>query len=182
MEDILKYVMETPGNTNPAILGQMLDEASGTKLPEPTAQDNGKVLGVSDGSYALVNGGGGGTSYTDIVVHFKATVSYNEETELPTYTVIDCDYTYDELLEAMDANKTAIGVLSIGDGDASEFYANQVIPLSLDNNYNFTGSLINAIDDGEVVQLITFYIFSQSNEWGIESHNYNLNYTANVGE
>lgn len=29
-------------------------------LPPVSAEDNGKVLGVSNGSYALVNGGGGG--------------------------------------------------------------------------------------------------------------------------
>jgi hypothetical protein len=36
-------------------------------IPEPDAEDNGKVLGVSDGSYALVNGGGGGGSEPFIV-------------------------------------------------------------------------------------------------------------------
>lgn len=59
--EILDYVMETPGNTNPVILKQMLDANSGTKLPEPTPDDNGKVLGVSEGQYALVSGGGGGS-------------------------------------------------------------------------------------------------------------------------
>lgn len=28
-QDIIDYIMETPGNTNPAILSQMIDEVSG---------------------------------------------------------------------------------------------------------------------------------------------------------
>lgn len=66
--EILDYVMETPGNTNPVILKQMLDANSGTKLPEPTPEDNGKVLGVSEGQYALVSGGGGGGSVEPLIV------------------------------------------------------------------------------------------------------------------
>lgn len=72
--EILDYVMETPGNTNPAILNQMLDEVSGTKLPEPTIADNGKVLGVADGAYALVSGGGGGGSAEPLICE----VEYSE--------------------------------------------------------------------------------------------------------
>ena len=73
--------METPGNTNPAILNQMLDEASGTKLPEPTIADNGKVLGVADGAYALVSGGGGGGGAEPLIVNSTETgidASFNE--------------------------------------------------------------------------------------------------------
>ena len=68
--EILDYIMNSPENTNPAILGQMLDANSGTKLPEPTPEDNGKVLGVSEGQYALVSGGGGGGS-SGLVVHVQ---------------------------------------------------------------------------------------------------------------
>lgn len=79
--EVLDYVMNTPGNTNPAILGQMLDENSGTKLPEPTPEDNGKVLGVADGAYALVSGGGGGGSNEPLILNGTEAgidASYNE--------------------------------------------------------------------------------------------------------
>ncbi|MBR0144333.1 MAG: hypothetical protein IJM21_09195 [Clostridia bacterium] len=52
-------------------------------LPEVNSEDNGKVLGVSNGAYALVNGGGGGGSVELFVVTYdpetgKIDASYNE--------------------------------------------------------------------------------------------------------
>lgn len=44
-------------------------------IPEPDAEDNGKVLGVSNGSYALVNGGGGGGSVIVPVIPESETLS-----------------------------------------------------------------------------------------------------------
>lgn len=38
-------------------------------LPPVSAEDNGKVLGVSNGSYALVNGGGGGGTVEPMIVN-----------------------------------------------------------------------------------------------------------------
>ena len=78
--EVLDYVMNTPGNTNPAILEQMLDANSGTKLPEPTPDDNGKVLGVADGAYALVSGGGGGGAEPLIVNLVYGDTTYLDKT------------------------------------------------------------------------------------------------------
>lgn len=43
-DEIFNYVMKTPQNTNPAILGQLLDKLD--SLPTPTAADFGKVMKV----------------------------------------------------------------------------------------------------------------------------------------
>jgi hypothetical protein len=53
-------------------------------LPPVSADDNGKVLGVSNGSYALVNGGGGGGStpyFVEDTVHGTegATITLNKK-------------------------------------------------------------------------------------------------------
>lgn len=52
-------------------------------IPEPDAEDNGKVLGVSNGSYALVNGGGGGSTpyFVEDTVHDPegATITLNKK-------------------------------------------------------------------------------------------------------
>lgn len=43
-------------------------------IPAPEAADNGKVLGVSNGSYALVNGGGGGgATIVDVIAEPEST-------------------------------------------------------------------------------------------------------------
>ena len=78
--EVLDYVMNSPENTNPAILGQMLDANSGTKLPEPTPEDNGKILGVADGAYALVSGGGGGSAEPLIVNLVYGDTTYLDKT------------------------------------------------------------------------------------------------------
>lgn len=49
-------------------------------IPEPESTDNGKVLGVAEGAYALVSGGGGGSA-EPLIVNSTETgidVSYNE--------------------------------------------------------------------------------------------------------
>lgn len=43
-------------------------------LPEVNSEDNGKVLGVADGAYALVSGGGGGGSAEPLICE----VEYSE--------------------------------------------------------------------------------------------------------
>lgn len=59
-------------------------------LPPVSAEDNGKVLGVSDGSYALVNGGGGGAE--------PFIVNYNINTG-------GIDASYNQLLSAVLSGK-----------------------------------------------------------------------------
>ena len=117
--EILDYVMETPGNTNPAILNQMLDEASGTKLPEPTIADNGKVLGVADGAYALVSGGGGGGAEPLIVNYVMHEAESEEDVSYPT----GIDVSYNEIKSAVLSGKCVIlNVASNSSLDTSEAY------------------------------------------------------------
>lgn len=50
-------------------------------IPEPAAEDNGKVLGVAGGQYALVSGGGGGGGAEPLIVNSTETgidASFNE--------------------------------------------------------------------------------------------------------
>lgn len=49
-------------------------------IPEPDADDNGKVLGVADGAYALVNGGGGGGAEPLIVNLVYGDTTYLDKT------------------------------------------------------------------------------------------------------
>ena len=49
-----------------------VDQVEG--LPTPTSSDNGKVLGVSSGSYALVSSGGG-TAYPTVTISLSQVVS-----------------------------------------------------------------------------------------------------------
>lgn len=54
--------MKTPGNTNKKVLGRLIDEVEGVKLPEVTEDDNGSVLTVVEGAWdkAEPSGGSGG--------------------------------------------------------------------------------------------------------------------------
>ena len=61
-KDIIDYVMETPGNTNKKVLGRLIDEVEGAKLPEVTEDDNGSVLTVVEGAWDKAEPSGGGFS------------------------------------------------------------------------------------------------------------------------
>ena len=50
-----------------------LDIGGGTELPEPSAADNGKVLGVEDGDYAIID-----VPYTQTTVLFSGTAEVEE--------------------------------------------------------------------------------------------------------
>lgn len=134
--EVLDYVMNTPGNTNPAILEQMLDANSGTKLPEPTLEDNGKVLGVSEGQYALVSGGGGGGSAEPLIVNSSET---------------GIDATYNELKAALVAGKTIYLLMVNGD----DVFYSQLANISIEGGayyaafykvYNFVAYTANDAD------------------------------------
>ena len=47
-EEIVNYVINTPGTTNPNVLRGMVEEVAGSGLPEVTPEDVGKTLLVSD--------------------------------------------------------------------------------------------------------------------------------------
>ena len=67
----------------------------GETLPSVSSDDNGKVLGVSDGAWAVVSGGGGGGSEPLIV-------DYNNDTGI--------DASYNEIKTAMLAGKNVYAV------------------------------------------------------------------------
>lgn len=55
-DEIFDYVMETPQNTNPSILRDMLNRLDTSDgLPEVDESDNGKVLTVSSGTWSAEN-------------------------------------------------------------------------------------------------------------------------------
>ena len=60
-EQVIDYVMNSPANTNKAVLEGMLDEMGGADVPTPTVEDAGKLLGVgNDGKYVLKQASQGG--------------------------------------------------------------------------------------------------------------------------
>lgn len=71
-ETILDYVTETPGNTNRNVLRSMLNQfsKSGGGLPEVTDADDGKVLTVQEGEWAVAEPSSE-TGYTSIEIHYK---------------------------------------------------------------------------------------------------------------
>lgn len=110
-EEVIEYVMTTPNNPNRAVLEGMLEEVSGTQLPSPTASDNGKVLGVSNGEYALVEQSGGGTepliiTLTGDVIEWISVGTETGETYAYAYTNI----TLTQLAEAFDNGSPCIFV------------------------------------------------------------------------
>ena len=78
-KDIIDYVMETPGNTNKKVLGRLIDEVEGAKLPEVTEDDNGSVLTVVEGAWDKAEPSGGSDVFmveleeSGVVVTFKKT-------------------------------------------------------------------------------------------------------------
>lgn len=86
---LVKLIVEMVNATN-EISASYVDETkeieAGTVLPTPSADDNGKVLGIEDGAYALITAGGGGTKLYKHVITWGMGV-YN------TLTVIATDNT-----------------------------------------------------------------------------------------
>lgn len=80
---------------------------SNPTIPAPTTADNGKVLGVANGEYALqeAGGGGGGGLYRHNVL-----ISNKESTADPFYVYVVVYSTSDSPITSTSALKDAIGV------------------------------------------------------------------------
>ena len=87
-------------------------------IPFTTPDDNGKVLGVSEGQYALVSGGGGGSVEPLIVTDTDGTI----------------DATYNEMKTALLAGKTVW--LYLEDDDSNAAYR-PLVTLGIDTGYYF---------------------------------------------
>ena len=89
-KDIIDYVMETPGNTNKRVLGRLIDEVEGVKLPDVTEDDNGSVLTVVEGAWdkAEPSGGSGGGLLILTIVreNGEATLSETWQTIFDAYS------------------------------------------------------------------------------------------------
>lgn len=98
-KDIIDYVMETPGNTNKKVLGRLIDEVEGVKLPEVTEDDNGNVLTVVEGVWdkAEPNGGSGGGVF---MVEMGPITDGSTVTELKA--------TWQEIYDALKAGKLVV--------------------------------------------------------------------------
>ena len=94
-QDIVDYVLRTPGNTNPAVLDGMLDDV-GEKLPKVTNEDNGKVLAVAEGVWDKVELGGG-------IIIINAVAAKNESSYIVT-----ADKTYEDVIAAYTEGKMII--------------------------------------------------------------------------
>ena len=95
-KQVIDYVMNSPANTNKAVLEGMLDGMGGADVPAPTAEDTGKVLGVNEsGSYALVEQSGGGDLMVVGVV-------------MPDPYTKKIDKDYEEVKAAVLANKPVL--------------------------------------------------------------------------
>lgn len=91
MDEIIDYVMETPGNTNPNVLRGMLNN-NGGNLPAVTSADNGDVLTVVSGEWAKAAPSGGA---------LLVGLTVNE-------TTITCDKTAGEIWTAFTGGRTIV--------------------------------------------------------------------------
>ena len=126
-EQIVDYVMNSPENTNPAILRQIIDENSGAGLPEVTADDNGDVLTVVEGEWAKASPSSDGiliVTFTDVeagAVIADVTVG----TILSAYnagTVVIGRYLDESLNEPVEYNMLAEATPYEGEITAFRFY------------------------------------------------------------
>lgn len=99
-EDIINYVMETPANSNRAILGSMISQIEGDKLPVVDSEDNGKILTVVEGEWAAAQAGGGGGDSDTVVTYVDATQDPYTSTK-----------TYTELVDAITSGKNVVAVV-----------------------------------------------------------------------
>ena len=98
-EQVIDYVMNSPANTNKAVLEGMLDGVGGADVPTPTVEDAGKVLGVNgSGSYTLTEAGGGGSE--PLIING----TFDSDTEDYTYG----DTTFGEVRQAFESGRPVI--------------------------------------------------------------------------
>lgn len=91
--------LEPPSSRIEDLLQQLLEEGSGSGLPDVTAADNGKVLGVENGAWAKTPG-----------VYFVQGRITSE-----TGGTWSSDYTFEELTQAFQSGKTVqVGIVGVG--------------------------------------------------------------------
>lgn len=105
-------------------------------LPSVSSDDNGKVLGVAEGQYALVNGGGGGGGSEPLIV----TVTYAYEEGKATFT---CNKTWKEIQDAYIAG-TIVLFYEHNDYDQGDYQ----------DSYAAIPGISNGVSDGDSYYLI----------------------------
>ena len=81
---------------------------SGPEIPTPTTSDNGKVLGVSNGAYALQAASGGGG--TQLYIHYITITDENTDVHFSIINYSQEDFTYYTLRDTLQgANIPASG-------------------------------------------------------------------------
>ena len=148
-KQVIDYVMNSPANTNKAVLEGMLDGVGGVDVPTPTASDNGKYLGVEDGEYALVeaSSGSGGTLVTINVAleSFEADMKY--------YSATDTSMPFAEMVQKItDGTPLTIEVVysdsSLPSGNFTKEIFSSYQFKQLMYAESFYATNINAIDSG----------------------------------
>lgn len=84
-EQVIDYVMTTPGNPNKAVLEGILEDMGGVNVPTPTIEDAGKVLGVgNDGNYVLEEASQSDAGYK-CLENYDTTVTVTLGSDVPLF-------------------------------------------------------------------------------------------------
>lgn len=111
-------------------------------IPFTTPEDNGKVLGVSEGQYALVSGGGGG-SVEPLVV--EAIHSIDEETEDETVTF---DKTFSEIKTAYESGRPVFVFEQYTTLDGTEMIRySSILALEIETGADYTLYMVKTQSD-----------------------------------
>ena len=132
----------------------------GETLPSVSASDNGKVLGVSDGAWAVVSGGGGGGSEPLLV-------DYDDETGI--------EASYNEIKTAMLAGKNVYAVNNWTDSASSGTNYYKILSFSEDSvnqegviSHNYFVYALEGVYDGSPA-MFTFYSLDADADMGFYS-------------
>ena len=179
-KDIIDYVMKTPGNTNKRVLGRLIDEVEGARLPEVTEDDNGNVLTVVEGVWNKAEPSGGSDSNC-LIVHVK------KENFNGYPAVFDPDEitpSVDDIFDAFEAGKDISVIVQLdflfSDGNSSYTstveFALPLISWSMDTNREYMTFSVKSIyhipfqgsDETErMVDIVTLTLWKTENRKAI---------------